>query len=224
MKSFPLHRLFPGAILLAAALFVSPQLFAQDEPKTLPVPAAGKPASNPAEDADMMKQMMELSKLNEHHKLLAVMTGSWTTAVKMWMAPGAPPSESTGSATCKAIMDGRYFIEDFAGKVPMPSPDGKVKEMPFTGMSVNAYDNVKKKFLVTWMDSMSTGIYLAEGDYDPATKTVTYTGEAEMVPGMKTKVRQSVKTIDNDHHVFEYFENRGAEYVKTMEIAYTRKK
>lgn len=222
MKSLPVRRLLPP-IFIAGALLVSP-LSAQDETKTLPAPAAAKPASNPAEDADMMKQMMELSKLNDNHKLLAAMNGSWTTDSKMWMAPGAPPMQSTGTATRKPIMDGRYFIEDFAGKVPMPGPDGKMKEMSFTGMSINAYDNVKKKFLATWMDSMSTGIYLAEGDYDPATKTFTYNGEAEEVPGMKTKVRQTVKVIDNDHHVFEYFESRGADYVKTMEIAYTRKK
>ena len=57
----------------------------------------------------MMKQMMELAKLNENHKLLASMAGTWTYNVTMWMAPGAPPSKSTGTAVRKAMMDGRYF-------------------------------------------------------------------------------------------------------------------
>ncbi len=43
------------------------------------------------------------------------------------------------------------------------------------------------------------------------------------MPGMKTKVRELVKFTDNDHHVFEFFENRGGTEVKTMEIDSTRK-
>src|SRR5450432_3282222 len=38
-------------------------------------------------DAEMMKQMMELSKLNDNHKLLASMAGTWNYTVKMWMDP-----------------------------------------------------------------------------------------------------------------------------------------
>jgi hypothetical protein len=63
-----------------------------------------------------------------------------------------------------------------------------VKEVTFKGMGMDGYDNVKQKFVSSWGDNMGTGIILLEGDYDPATKTFTYTTEEEMVPGMKTKV------------------------------------
>ena len=33
--------------------------------------------------------MMEMSKLNENHKLLADMNGSWNYTIKMWMNPGS---------------------------------------------------------------------------------------------------------------------------------------
>ena len=47
--------------------------------------------------------MMEMSKLNENHKLLADMNGSWNYAIKMWMNPdpNAKPQESKGTATRK---------------------------------------------------------------------------------------------------------------------------
>jgi hypothetical protein len=45
-----------------------------------------------------------------------------------------------------------------------------------------------------------------------------------MMPGMKTKVRELVKITDKDHHVFEWYEDRGGNEVRTMEISYTRKK
>jgi hypothetical protein len=64
----------------------------------------------------------------------------------------------------------------------------------------------------------------SEGDYDPATKTFTYTSEIEMLPGMKTKIREVIKVVDKDHHDFEWYEDRGGQETKTMEIKYTRKK
>ncbi len=172
----------------------------------------------------MMKQMMELSKLNENHKLLADLAGTWDYTVKMWMAPEMPPSESKGTAVRKAVMDGRYFTLDVSGKIQMPGPDGKMKDFNFKGMGLEGYDNAKKKFVSTWSDNMITGIMMSEGTYDSATKTFTYTGETEMMPGMKSKVRETVKVTDKDHHTFEYFEDRGGKDVKTMEINYTRKK
>ena len=168
--------------------------------------------------------MMELSKLNENHKLLAELDGTWSYTVKMWMDPSAAPQESKGTSVTKPMMGGRYFITDVTGHMKMPGADGKMKDFTFKGMAMDGYDNVKKKFVSTWGDNMGTGILMAEGDYDPATKSFTYTSEMEMMPGMKTKVRQVIKMTDKDHHQMEWYEDHGGQEVKTMEINYTRKK
>ena len=184
-----------------------------------PAPPAGQP--NPQE---MMKQMMELSKLNENHKLLADMDGNWNYTIKMWMNPDpmAKPQESKGTATRKSIMGGRYFVMDVTGKMQMPGADGKMKDMQFKGMAVEGYDNVKKKFVASWVDSMGTGIQSSEGTYDPATKTFTYTMQMEPMPGMKQQVREVLKATDKDHMMLEWYETQGGQERKTMEIAYTR--
>ena len=174
--------------------------------------------------ADEMKMMMELAKLNENHKLLAETAGTWSYVVKMWMDPKGNPSESKGTATRKAVMDGRYVTGDYSGSFKMPGADGKMTDMNFKGMSMDAYDNVKKKFVSGWVDNMGTGIMITEGTYDPATKSITYTGEFEMAPGMKSKVREIVKLTDKTHMSMEYFEDRGTGEAKTMEINYTRAK
>jgi len=170
--------------------------------------------------------MMELAKLNQNHKLLADLAGTWNYTVKMWMNPdpSAKPEVSNGTAVRKSMMDGRYFIMDVTGKMQMPGPDGKKKEMTFKGTGIEGYDNVKQKFVGTWIDNMGTGIMMAEGTYDPAAKTFTYTGEYEAIPGMKQKIREVVKIVDKDHHTFEWYEDRGGQEAKTMEISYTRKK
>ena len=173
--------------------------------------------------ADEMKQMMELAKLNENHKVLTTTAGNYSYVVKMWMDPNGKPSESTGTAVRKAIMDGRYVTGDYTGSFKMPGADGKMQDMKFHGMSMDGYDNVKKKFVSGWVDNMGTGIMMMEGTYDAATKTFTYTGEYEMMPGMKSKAREVIKMTDKGM-TMEYYEDRGQGEVKSMEINYTKKK
>ena len=71
------------------------------------------------------------------------------------------------------------------------------------------YDNVKQKFVSSWVDNMSTRVMMSKGDYDPATETFTYASEYEAIPGMKTKIREVLKIVDNNHHTFEWYEDRG---------------
>jgi hypothetical protein len=167
-----------------------------------------------------------MSKLNENHKLLASLNGNWTFKIKFWMNPNpsAPPQESSGTATRKSMMDGRYCVMDVTGKMQMPGANGKMKDVTFKGQGIEGYDNVKKKFVGSWVDNMGTGIELSEGTYDSATKTFTYTSEVEPIPGMKTPIREVLKLTDNDHMMLEWYETQGGQERKTMEINYTKKK
>ena len=170
----------------------------------------------------MMEMMMEMGKVGENHKVLAELAGNWTYTAKMWMDPAGKPQESKGTSTRKAIMDGRYFIAEHTGKFKMPGTDGKMKDMNFKGMAIEGYDNAKKKFVSSWVDNMSTMIMNTEGTYDAATKTFTYNAECEMMPGKMTKIREVIKVVDKDHHIFEWYDNSQGPEAKTMEIAYTR--
>jgi len=207
-----------AVVSVAFAQSPAPQPSAPSSTVTTPVVTAASP-----DPAEMMKQMMEMAKLNENHKLLADLVGSWSYTVKM-MAPGEPSSTSTGSLTRKPVMNGRFFLGEYSGSMKMPGADGKMKDFTFKGMSIEGYDNVKQKFVSSWVDNMGTGIMNSEGSYDPATKTFTYSGEMEPVPGMKMPVREVIKVTDKNHHIFEWYENRGGQETKTMEIDYTRKK
>jgi hypothetical protein len=226
------HAVMKTFTSLATVLFatvIATSLFAQS-PATSPATATGSIAAQPAsatgqpDPQEMMKQMMEMSKLNENHKLLADMNGSWNYSIKMWMSPdpNAKPQESKGTATRKSAMGGRYAMMDVTGNMQMPGPDGKMKNMQFKGMGVDGYDNVKKKFVSSWIDNMGTGIQFSEGTYDPASKTFTFASEMEMMPGMKTPVRETLKVTDKDHMLMEWYETHGGQEKKTMEIAYTR--
>jgi hypothetical protein len=226
-------RIISAVIVFVTMAFLASVTSAQTpapQPSAPPItttsPVVSAPATTTASpnEAEMMKQMMELAKLNENHKLLADLAGTWSYSVKMWMEPGKEPTASTGTVTRKPAMNGRYFVADFSGTMKMPGADGKMKDFTFKGMSLEGYDNVKQKFVSSWVDNMGTGIMNSEGTYDPATKTFTYTSEVEAVPGMKVPVREVIKVTDKNHHTFEWYENRGGQETKTMEINYTRKK
>ncbi|PYJ20465.1 MAG: hypothetical protein DME92_09590 [Verrucomicrobia bacterium] len=220
--------LMPLITILFATLIATPS-FAQTT-STSPAGASSSSAAQPAASGgqpnqqEMMKQMMEMSKLNENHKLLSSLDGNWNYTIKFWMNPdpNAKPQESKGTATRKSVMGGRYVMMDVSGKMQMPGEDGKMKDVQFKGMGLEGYDNVKKKFIGSWIDNMGTGIQFSEGTYDPATKTFTHTSEMEMVPGMKSQVREVLKVADNNHMMLEWYENQGGQEKKTMEINYTR--
>jgi hypothetical protein len=203
-------------LLTAATALLS---FAQDS-----TPA--KPADAKPNDSQMMAMMMDLAKPGENHKLLEGLAGSWTYTTKFWLSPdtNTPPMESSGKAIAKTIMGGRYLQTDNSGKMQMPGSDGKMVDMEFHGMEIAGYDNIKKKFLSSWVDNMGTGIMLSEGTYDPETKSITYTSEEEPMPGIKMKVREVLKLTDQDHHTFEFYEDRGGKETKTMEIVCVREK
>jgi Protein of unknown function (DUF1579) len=223
-------RIVRTATVSLTGLFAAAAMsFAQETAKDPAAAAVAQSApeakvSGQPSEADMMAKMMEMSKLNDNHKLLATMAGTWNYTVKMWMDPKGNPTESKGIATRKVSMDGRYLHGDYSGKFKMPGADGKMKDVEFHGMSLDGYDNAKQKFVSAWVDNMGTGIMLSEGTYDPSTKAFTFTGEYEAMPGMKSKIREVITMADKDHHSMEYYEDRGQGEMKSMEINYIRGK
>ena len=184
---------------------------------------ANEPTASPSKsDAELVAKTVELSTANKNRKLLAQLAGTWSYIAKAWPTADASPIRAKGTAIRKPIMDGRYFVANFTSKTHMPGENGKLKTFEYKAMSIEGYDNVQKKFTATWCDTVSPGIMLLTGSYDPTTKTFTYNSESELMPGVKTKVREVLRIVDDDHLNFEWYEYRDGQEVKTMEINYTR--
>jgi hypothetical protein len=126
---------FASMCTCAAALLVTPAI--ADEP--------AKPATPSMDEKAMMDAWMEMAKLNENHKLLGSMVGTWEYKMQCWMGP--EPKTTKGTAKHVAIMDGRFIHSEHDGEMLMPGPDGKDVTKPFHGASVTGYDNVKGKFV-----------------------------------------------------------------------------
>lgn len=234
---------FVGAVAACTfSLALALPAAAQDKPKTEPKKEEKKPDAKPAagakqddkkpaggapqmspEEAKIMKNMEEMGKVTENHKLLADnLAGEWTYENKMWHGP--EPEVSTGTCSTKVLYGGRYIQASHKGSMGMPGPDGK--PMEFEGLSTTTYDNVKKKYVGTWIDSMSTGVFVSEGTYDAGTKSFTYTGEMpDCMQDFKiVKIKHVLRIVDKDKHVFEWYQPMNGKETKTMEITYSRKK
>lgn len=178
--------------------------------------AADAPPAPSAEDQAMMAAFEKMGHVGEQQQGLAAFVGQWSYVNTMWMDPKSEPMVSTGSAEAVSLWGGRY-IET--------TTKGEAFGQPFEGRSLAGYDNLKGKYFATWIDSMSTGVFVAYGDHDAATKTTTYRGDMDdpMQPGKSIPVREVVRWTDADHYVFEWYETHDGVERKTMELAYTRK-
>ena len=96
----------------------------------------------------------------------------------------------------------------------------------FTGLGYTGYDNVTKKYVGTWMDSMGTGVMNYTGTMGADGKSYVYTASMpDPTTGKMTTTKEKMTVTDADHHTFEMWgAGPDGKSFKMMEIAYTRKK
>jgi hypothetical protein len=153
---------------------------------------AGKPAEKgPASAGDRKKQyaaaVEKSSAPTEQHKALAPLVGSFDIATEARMGPGEP-MRMHGVGTGAWTMGGRFVRMDSAA-----APDEEVKG---ERMNVFGYDPAAKKYTLWGIESGSLTAYSATGDYDAASKTLTFDGERDGPGGGKMPFRWTLKALD----------------------------
>jgi hypothetical protein len=163
-----------------------------------------------------MDAWMKVATPGEGHKALEPMIGSWNVKTTMWEKPGAPPELGSGTAENSWVLGGRFVREEV---------QGEFGGMKFQGLGYTGYDNFKKKYVGTWMDTMGTMIMESMGTADPSGKVFTLTSTIDdVMTGKPTTVRSVTRVVDANKHVMEMFgpDPSGKEFMM-MEIVYTRK-
>ena len=171
-----------------------------------------------AQEGEMPPEMAEYMKFaapGEHHGHLKAMEGEWTAKSPVWMAPGAPPMESTGKAVNTLILGGRYLAQEY---------QGKMMGRAFTGMGAHGYDNAAQRYVHTWIDDMSTMMMTSAGNCSDGGKKFTLSGEYEDPVSSQLRRSRYVITVKSpDEYAFEMYDKgaEGPEH-KSMVIVYTR--
>jgi hypothetical protein len=149
------------------------------------------------------------------HEILKGDVGTWDATVESFMTGGPTPMVSKGTET-NVLVGGLWLVTDF--KADMMG-------MPFLGHGISGYDPHKKKYVGTWVDTMSSGLGISESTWDAATKTMTGTHEGPDPSGQLQKMKAVVVYKDPDTRVFTMSgAGPDGKDVKFLTITYQRRK
>ena len=158
------------------------------------------------------------SPATEEHKGLATEVGEWDAEITLWYTPDAEPVKSKGMETNR-MLGGVWLISDF---------EGEAAGEKFQGHMQLGYDPQKKKYVGTWIDTMSPYLQTMEGDYDKATHTSTMLSKGVDIQTGKPSTSKNITRYEGeDAKTFEMhmpLEGQEGKWWKMMEIKYKRRK
>lgn len=169
------------------------------------------------DSAAVAKAWADYATPSKAHEMLAKDTGTWDAEMTFWMPESPEPMKANSVATYKMVLDGKYQEGVFKGDM---------WGMAFEGRGMTAYDNAAKEYITTWIDNMGTGMLVSRGQYDEASKSITFSGAmADPVTGKEKKVKEVITYIDDNTQKMEMFDidAKGKEF-KNMEILSKRRK
>ncbi len=176
----------------------------------------GSAAAQEKKNADAPQgQGMPIPKPGPEHEIFKKDVGVWDATVETTMEPGGKPNVSKGVETNTLLGDGLWLISNF---------QSEFLGAPFQGHGVMGYDPHKRKYVGTWVDSMSTGLSTTEGTYDAKTRTLTTRMEGPGPDGTMMKMRSTSQWKDADTRVFTMYSPAGhGEEFAVMKITYKRR-
>jgi hypothetical protein len=150
----------------------------------------------------------------EHAMLKQTFEGEWDAVAKHF--GDAKTEQCFGKETVKSAYGGFWLVIDYSGDM-----EGK----PFTGHGTLGYDPMKKKYVMTWVDSMTPFAMVTEGEADAQGKTFTFTGEGYCPDlGKTAKFREVMEIQDSNHRTLAFYRADKDGHEKKMgEIFYTRR-
>ena len=173
-----------------------------------------KPCDALSQDTD--QKWTEYMTPSAMQQMMAGWDGEWEEEITMWAGPDAPSQEMKASCENKMILDGRY---------QQAKHEGSFMGMPFNGISITGYDNLRKVFVSSWIDNFGTGMIYMEGTWDDAAKAMTLTGKmTDPSTGGQTEIRQVLTILDKNNQVLDQYTVENGTPYKSMEIKLSRKK
>ncbi len=153
----------------------------------------------------------------EQHKWLDQLVGEWETSSEATFAPGMPPLKCEGKETVRKL-GGFFTVSEHVGNFTGTE---------FTGVMTLGYDAEQKKYIGTWVDSMTNHMWHYVGTMDDAGKVLTLEAEGPnpLAAGKKTKFRDVIEIKSKDHKVMtSSMLGEDGKWVEFMTANYKRKK
>ena len=153
-------------------------------------------------------------KPSTEHAWLQPLEGEWSGAGEGLAAPDQPPVKTKGAATGRSL--GGFWI--------LLECRGDVAGAPFTGLLTLGYDAAKKKYVGSWVDSMTATQWRYEGSLDEAGKLLTLETEGlSPLTGKLEKFRETIERKDKDAWILRSSIQADGKWVEFLKMSYTRK-
>lgn len=130
----------------------------------------------------------------KEHEWLNQFLGEWQCEAECDVEPGKPPVKFKGTESIRSL-GGFWIVAD--GK-------GEVMGMPYSNLLTLGYDPAKKKYVGTWVDTMTNYLWKYEGSVDASGKILTLDteGPCPMAQGKICKFKEVTEFKSKDHRVF----------------------
>src|SRR5262249_55745212 len=135
--------------------------------------------------------------------------GDWDATVSFMGA------DSKATATYKMDLGGFWLFMSF---------HGEFAGQKFEGRGTTGYDPIKKKYVGTWIDSMSPNLMVMQGAFGKDGKTYTETGEGTGPDGKPMKTKSVYEFKDDDTFLFTMYSVDDGKDQEMFKITYKRKK
>ena len=163
----------------------------------------------------VMAALPQNHKAGPEHKRLHELVGEWNVETTVWFSADKDGETSKATETMKKGPGELWIYSAYKGTF---------MDKPFLGRFSMGYDQAKKKYVGTWMDSSNSSMTTLEGDYDNEKKAITFKNKT-MGPDKEFEFRSVMTFTDKDHHTYAmYFPGPDGKEFKALEFKYTRKK
>jgi hypothetical protein len=148
------------------------------------------------------------------HARLEDNVGRWNVQSTYFLGPDQPPMESTGHDTIERV--GPFWtLSHFRSEL---------MGAPFVGRAAVGFDPVKKRWVSTWIDSMSPLLFVLEGEFDAAGRVLTMHCEVD-APSGRTRFETREEHVTRDHRVLDMFQlGDGGRRTHVFRFVYRRAK
>jgi uncharacterized protein DUF1579 len=149
------------------------------------------------------------------HALLAKDEGTWDATVEMMFGPPGSPATTTKGTETNRMLGGFWLVSEF---------ESEMGGQPFRGHGVMGFDPARKRYVGTWVDSMTTSLATMEASYDPKTRTLAgFMDTTEK--GKKVRMRETTERRDDGARVFSMYAPGGSKGKErlVMRITYVRR-
>lgn len=160
-------------------------------------------------------QKPEPPKVASGHEFLKRFVGEWDGETEAFMEPGKPPTKSKGSMTGQMIGElwASILVKgDFMGQ-------------PYHGQGTFGYDSKKKKYVGTWVDSMSEFMWKYTGVVDGDKLVLDSEGPSPTDPAKMVKARDTWEFKGKDQILLTgEMEGPDGKMMTGVKVTCTRKK